>query len=283
MGKIRKGRSQRDELKTVSSEWVQNHRHLLTPRDKAMLSLLSRFPVMTIDHLVTLTPETKLPGGKPIQPFHRCVKSHQLCRDRIRRLYDYHFVNKHSPQLGMGEGTSPQYIWLDRAGYQLLGKPGRPPKQLTIEYNHHARILDVYCSLVELEREGIITIDYLKVCYSFKPKTANIEPDLIVAFRKGNYGYKYFIEVDTGEKKEKDELKKIERYREWELSTQWIKEEWAELYKRRFPAVLYLCSGTERKAKRRISVLKEKAKQEECRGDFLLQDKWKEKIESLST
>lgn len=281
LGKIRKGRSEREPVATITQDYVKAHAHILTPRDLAMLELLRDFPIMTVDHLIELTPDTQLPNGQVISAFRRCKKGHQLCRDRVRRLFDAHFVNKFAPQMPLGEGTSPQYIWLDRAGYRLFDLDGRPSKTLSIEYLHHARILDVYCLFYRLARLGEIEIDYLKVCYRYKPHTINIEPDLVVSFRKGNYGYKYLIEVDNCEKKETEELRKIEKYKDWELSSQWIKEEWAELYRRRFPTVLYIFAGSERKVKRRIKVFKDHAVQVECRCDTIAIDQLEEKIHEL--
>lgn len=283
MGSIRRGRSQREDIPTISKEWVDEHTHILTPRDKEMLKLLHLFPVMTTEHLVTLTPETKLSNGLVIAPFYKNKKAHQLCRDRVRKLYDFHFINKVSPRLPYGEGTAPQYIWLDRAGYKFLNVGGRPNKALTTEYKHHAKILDVVCLLTEMKRDGLISIDYLKVCYTYKPKTANIEPDIIVSFKKGRYGYKYFIEVDTGEKKESEETKKLTRYRDWELSSQWIKEEWATLYKQKFPVVLYICTGEKARAKRRINVLNKHAKEEDLRISCIEFSDFASKIDALPT
>lgn len=283
LGKVRKGRSEREHVPTITSEWVNEHLYVLTPRDKEMLKLLAKFPVMTIDHLVALTPKSQFVSGKSMNPFYENEQGHKVCRDRVRRLFDYHFVNKFSPRLGLGEGTAPQYIWLDRAGYKLLNVQGRPPKTLTIEYLHHAKILDTYITFIELERQGIIEIDYLEVCYAYKPKTCNIEPDIIICFRKGNYGYKYLVEVDTGEKKESDELNKIDKYRDWELSGQWIREEWGEHYKRRFPTVLYVFSGESRKTSRRITMFKKRADDTQCKYDGLLLTSLQEKLLTLQS
>lgn len=280
LGKIRRGRSQRGDVATINKEWMMQHSHILTPRDVAMLTLLRTFPVMTIRHLWQLTPVTFLKGGRRLSSFYECAKGEQLCRDRVRRLYDYHFVNKFSPRLPLGEGTSVQYIWLDRAGYRFFEMDGRPPKTLSIEYLHHTQILDRYCTLTILERTGVIKMDFLHTCYTAKPVSGNIEPDLIVAFQKNGYGYKYLIEVDTGEKKESDELRKLERYRDWELSGIWIREEWAGIYKKRFPTVMYIFSN-DRKGQRRMRIFEEKAKEIGLRGSFLIADTFQGKIEGL--
>lgn len=281
MGKIRRGRSQREEVPVISTEWVRDRSHILTSRDMEILRLLKEFPVMKVEHLYELVPPSTLRNGVQIRPFYEAVKGLSLCRQRVRRLFDYHFVNKYSPKLGLGEGTSPQYIWLDRAGYKYFGLEGRPLKKLSSEYLHHSHIVDIYVELIRLERKGIIHIDYLATCYKHKPKTASIEPDLIVAFRKGKYGYRYFIEVDSCEKKETEELRKLDKYRDWELSSQWIKEPWASFYKRRFPVVLYVFSGEERKVKRRLKVFKEHALEIECKADTIRFHDFENKIVSL--
>lgn len=281
MGKIRSGVSQRQEIATINKEWVNRHSHILTPRDVAMLDLLRQFPVMTTDHLYHLTPPTILKNGQVIKPFFESKRGKQLCRDRIRVLFDYHFVNKAAPRLPIGEGTSVQYVWLDRAGYKHLDEDGRPPKTLSAEYQHHAHILNVYCTLVGLERQGIISIDHLSACYAYKPKTASIEPDLVVAFQKDGFGYKYLIEVDCCEKKESEELVKLEKYRDWELGSQWINEPWAAIYRRKFPRVIYLFAGPPKKVTRRIGVFRERAHEVECKGDFLKLEDFEDKILNL--
>lgn len=281
MGKIRNGVSQRDPVPTINRDWVMQHSHVLTPRDVAMLRLLREYPVMTTDHLYILTPQTTMKNGQTIKPFYLNRRGKQLCRDRIRMLFNHHFVNKAAPRLPIGEGTSVQFVWLDRAGYKYLDEEGRPPKGLSAEYQHHANILNAYCMLTELARQGTINIDYMRVCYSYKPSTASIEPDLIVAFKKDGFGYKYLIEVDNCEKKEVEELRKLEKYRDWELGSQWIKEPWAAIYKQRFPRVLYLFSGSPKKVARRIKVFKERAHEVECKGDFLKLDDFMDKVITL--
>jgi hypothetical protein len=279
LGKVRKGRSQRSHVGTINQDYVRATHHILTPRDKEMLRILTIFPVATTKHLYFLTPGARLPNGRILAPFYKSVKGEQICRDRIRRLFDYHYVNKCSPQLPIGEGTSIQYVWLDRAGYKLFNKEGRPPKQLTQEYLHHAHILDVYCHFIDLHRRSAIKIDFLHVPHTYKPKTAKIEPDLIVAFQKEGIGYQYFIEVDTGEKKEADEVKKLEKYKEWEYSTFWIREPFAKVYpKRKFPYVMYICTGTNRQQSRRIKALADAAQELKLRGHFLTWDGFVEKI-----
>src|SRR5205085_11124417 len=121
--------------------------------------------------------------------------------ERIRALYDMHCVNKAAPKLPLGEGTSKQYIWLDRAGLKLLDQERRARNELPQDYKHKALTLDIYCELHEGEREGLWSLRYIQVEKAYA--NGKIIPDLlaVVKFTGSNRGAILAIEVDRSEKK----------------------------------------------------------------------------------
>lgn len=231
----RRSRNEREDLGPVTPKHVEAVRARLTERDMAMLELLHRFGVLSSRHLYFLTP-----GRGHHAPFYALSKGQQRCNDRIRVLYDLHVVNKYSPPLPPGQGTSVQYVWLDRVGARLLGlEHFRPKASLPKDYLHRIRIVDVYCALVQLEREGKLEIKYLSV--EQPVQNWPLVPDFVTVIRANRRGYVFAIEVDRGEKKLRDEEEKLVRYRDWRLSNDWLREEWARLMPSpRFPRIFYV-------------------------------------------
>lgn len=226
----------------------------ITKRDMEMLKLLQRFSVMSSRHLCALTP-----GTDDELPFHAIKRGQQRCNDRIRILFDLHCVNKHSPLLPPGQGTSVQYVWLDRAAAKLLGLESfRRRKSLPQDYLHTAGILDTHCTLTEMERKNELEIKYhaIEQRYSSWP----LIPDLLYVIRMDKKGYIFIIEVDRSEKKEKHEVEKIQSYRDWQLSNQWLQEEWATIMPvPRFPRVIYAFDESKSKWKGRATRLRKAA------------------------
>lgn len=234
MGRLRRSRNAREEVGIITNEWVEQHCVRVTARDREILKLLQRFPIMSSRHIYQLTP-----GAGKEKAFHEINNGQQRCNDRLRVLFDLHCVNKQSPLLAPGAGTSVQYAWLDRAGAKLLGIEGfRRRKTLPQDYLHSARVLDAYCFLKEMERSGELEIKYEAT--EANQKTWPLIPDLLYVLRIGKRGYTYLIEVDRSEKKEKEELEKIQSYRDWQLSNQWLQEDWAQIMPvPRFPRIIY--------------------------------------------
>jgi 16S rRNA C967 or C1407 C5-methylase (RsmB/RsmF family) len=92
--------------------------------------------------------------------------------------------------------------------------------------------------MVELERQKELEIKYVDVETSYK--SWPLIPDLLYIIKMTSRGYIFIIEVDRSEKKEKDELEKIQGYRDWQLSNQWLREPWATVMpSQRFPRIIY--------------------------------------------
>src|SRR5690606_17928518 len=93
---------------------------------------------------------TKAGGGE--RPFHELSQGQKRCNERLRILYDLHCINKWSPRLAIGEGTSKQYVALDRAGCKLLGIERRIRQEIPQDWRHRSLIMDVYIEMVLKER-----------------------------------------------------------------------------------------------------------------------------------
>lgn len=254
MGRLRKGRHEREEVGMITQEWVEMNCARITERDKEILKLLATYSVMSSRHLYTLTPGA---GGE--KAFSSIKRGQQRVNDRIRILFDLHCVNKHSPLLPPGQGTSVQYVWLDRAGAKLLGIENfRRRKSLPQDYLHTSGVLDVVCDFVQMERDGLLEIKYQSI--EQKQETWPLIPDAGYIIRRNGKGYIFFVEVDRSEKKEKDEVEKIESYRDWQLSNQWLQESWATVMPvPRFPRVIYAFEESKSKWKGRATRLQKAA------------------------
>lgn len=234
MGRLRRGRSERQEIKRITDEYLESIRHKITARDMEILKLLEEHSLLSSSHLLELCP-----GTETAQPFHMLVKGQQRLNDRLRVLFDLNLIHKYAPPLAPGEGTSKQYVWLDRGGAKLLESKRRISSKLPANYLHTGCILELYVLFRKLHRTQQLD---LFVCDLERPlATTPLVPDLVVLYRRQGYGYLYIIEVDRCEKKEADEIAKIQAYREWQLSGLWLRESWARILPTpKFPHVLYL-------------------------------------------
>lgn len=265
MGNIRRGRTEREDIRIITNEWVEANCVDLTTRDKQMLKLLSSFSVMNSYHLHIL-----VEGSSTHLPFYLLRQGQKRCNERIRVLYDKHCINKASPRLAIGEGTSKQYVWLDRAGLKLLGIDRRVRYELPQDYKHQSLILDVYVYLIQEERKKRWDLIYLQT--EDEQDGGSLRPDLtcLLKFKDINRGAVFFIEVDRSEKKFTLEKKKIQDYRRWQLGGTWLKEDWAErLPQPVFPHVLYLFDETRPQWKRRATLLAQVAQRERLKAQFM--------------
>lgn len=263
MNQQRRRRNERNPVRIITNEWVENNCVNVMPRDMEMLKLLTRFPLMNSEHLYLLTPGA---GGQP--PFYTLNTGRKRCNERIRALYDMHAINKVSPQLPVGEGTSKQYVWLDRAGVKLLNIERRIRHELPQDYKHQSLVLDTYCALVVGHREKDWQAKHLVTEVGYQ--SSGLIPDLTAILRRENKGTILFIEVDRSEKKESVEKAKLLKYKEWELSRNWVAEPWNQhLPKPYFPTVVYLFDESRPRWKRRLGVLQKYSEQIGLRSVFL--------------
>lgn len=251
--KIRRRRDERKFVRIINQEWVENNCTNVTERDIHMLRLLHRFPLLNSDHLMKLTP-----GGEGYKPFYELSQGQKRCNERLRILYDLHCINKWSPRLPIGEGTSKQYVALDRAGCKLLQVERRIRHDLPQDWRHRSLIMDVYTESIIGERESKWSIEYLSV--EERQTSYPLIPDLTAVLKHDHRGAALFIEVDRSEKKESVEREKLRHYKDWQLTRSWVNEPWAKCLPRPiFPTILYLFDETKPGWKRRSTVLEKEA------------------------
>lgn len=261
----RRRRNEREEVRIINQEWVENNCTNVTVRDREMLRLLIRFPLLNSEHLYYLTP-----GVDGYKPFYELSQGQKRCNDRIRALYDMHCVNKESPRVPIGEGTSKQYVWIDRAGIKLLGLDRRARHDLPFDYKHTSLVMDTYCFLVAQQQQGTLELRYHET--EQKQSTSDIIPDIVSVFkyRELAQGKALFIEVDRSQKKEADEKDKLERYRGWQLSESWRQEPWCAHQPRPFfPTIVYLFDEHVPRWRQRMIRLEKHAKKIGLQADFL--------------
>ena len=154
--KKRKRKDERQEIKAITSQWVEEHCMFLTERDKKMLELLVKFPLLNSEHLYYLTPSTSNEKA-----FYELKQGRKRCNERIRVLFELHCVNKWVPRLPIGEGTSKQYVAIDRAGCKLLGIDKKVRQTIPQNWKHQSMAMDLYCQYVIRHREKKIYIYFL--------------------------------------------------------------------------------------------------------------------------
>lgn len=270
----RRRKGQRKEVRIINNEWVDNNCTNVTERDMGMLKLLAKFPILNSEHLRILTPRTD-----DHKAFYELSQGTKRCNERIRILYDLHCVNKWTPRLPIGHGTSKQYVALDRAGIKLLNLERRARNEIPQDWKHQSLIMDVYCQHVEAERNKKWENRYLE--REEKQVSSFLIPDLVSVLKRDNKGAAFFIEVDRSEKKESMEKDKLKTYYEWYLSKSWVQERWAVvLPKPIFPTVVYLFDEEKKGWKRRSTILHQTAYHIGLKAEFMGLSEWEHYIET---
>lgn len=252
MGRIRRGRSERDTIRYLTEGRIDDLAKQLNARDMKILEYLSKFRYMNTEQLYKL-----IPSVGNYEAFNNLATGYTRLNKRLRFLFDNFFINKESPQLPYGQGTAPQWCWLDKGGeYIMSGDIHKPySKYLPQNYLHYSSIVDTFIYFNRLNK--ILPnkpIRYFR--NETKLDTINLIPDCMIV---GNFGEvkPYIIEVDRGYKKEKLEINKIETYATWKASYLWKQEEWAKLVKScPFPKIIYLVDDTRKYWGSRVARLK---------------------------
>ena len=261
--KKRKRKDERQEIKVITSQWVEENCMFLTERDKKMLELLAQFPLLNSEHLYYLTPPTSNEKA-----FYELKQGRKRCNERIRVLFELHCVNKWVPRLPIGEGTSKQYVAIDRAGCKLLGIEKKTRQSIPQNWKHQSMAMDLYCQYVIHHREGKKYVYALE--REYKCQTSNLIPDLSVLYKQGGKGYFFFIEIDRCEKKESAEKIKLKTYQNWRTSQAWLAEPWNKILPQpAFPLIVYLFDERKKEWKRRAKALERYAQQIQLPARFV--------------
>lgn len=253
MGKQRKGRSERDPIGYLTEAKMQEMaRVMLNDRDLEILKLLDRFTCMSSEQIYKLVP--KVEG---FDAFCELATGRDRCNKRLRTLFDNYFINKASPRLGPGEGSSVQYCWLDRAGKYILSGETNPKvkKILPHDYLHCCAIVDTFMYFKQLNEMNPGTVRYFR--NETKQPTSSLIPDITVALNIDGKPKLYFIEVDRGTNKEATEVTKLKKYADWKNSFAWKEEEWASLIDNcPFPDMIFMVDDNMKYHNARMSRIK---------------------------
>ena len=252
MGMQRKGRSERDTIGYLTEAKIQEMSKPLNQRDYEILNLLNRFTCMSSEQIYKLVPPV---AG--LSSFSELSTGVDRCNKRLRMLFDNYFINKSSPRLGNGEGTSKQYCWLDKAGkYIISGELNAKIKKiLPHDYLHYCAIVDTFIYLKQLNNIVPGAVRYFR--NEVKQSTSLLIPDIVVALNLKNTPKVYFIEIDRGNNREAVEVKKIRNYADWKNSYVWKQEEWARLIENcPFPDMIYAVDDKMKYHNSRISRIK---------------------------
>lgn len=224
MGKQRRGRSERDTVGYLTEAKMQDMAKTLNARDYEILKLLDRFRCMSSEQIYKLVPS--IDG---LDAFSELSTGKDRCNKRLRMLFDNHFINKYSPLLGVGEGTSKQYCWLDKVGkYILTGDiSAKSKKNIPPDYLHCSAVVDMFIYFKHLNEIKPGTVRYFR--NENKQTTALLIPDITIALNIDDKPRLFFIEIDRGNNKESSEVSKLRKYDDWKNGYLWKQEEWAKL------------------------------------------------------
>lgn len=240
---------ERPEVKQITKLWVKEYCKHVTERDMGLLQLL---------------PERKLLRRNQIEILYPKFASTDRLNKRLRKLYELHVIDRIFPRVGPGEGSSQQYICLDRAGIILLGieRYNKPittdvlgNKALPLGWEHRVLINDYECHLVQLMHElgGSILAYESERPHSFGDTI--LIPDIFCLFKISKRGFMFFIEVDLGTEDIPRLKHKLDLYTQYYLSKSWLQHDWAHIFHiPTFPRVLLF---TEEGYQRRLNVLQE--------------------------
>jgi len=248
-------RYNRPEVKQITKQWVKENCKNITERDMGLLRILAgnKRRLLRRDQIELLYPE---------------FASTDRLNKRIKTLFQMHVIDKVYPPVGIGEGTSKQHICLDRAGIILLeldkyNKPIGADRSLPLGWEHKVMLNDYECSMIQIMRDlgGEILLYEVEEPHLYGDN--RIIPDIMCLFKCNGKGYVFFIEVDMGTEDIPYIKSKLEAYKDYYMSQQWVSKPWAKMFKTRtFPRVLFL---TENGRDKRVSTLEEYTKDSSIR------------------
>jgi hypothetical protein len=230
-----KGIYKRPEVKQITKEWVYNNCNNITERDMGLLRLLADKRVLKRDQIQRLYPE---------------FASTERLNSRLKVLFNKHVIDRIVPPVPLGQGSAQQHICIDRAGIILLdierySKPikydSSGQRTLVDGFHHRVAINECECLIQEVLRELEGEMIYYETEEKCHFNDSYIKPDIVCIFKCKGKGYGFCIEVDMGTERLPVIKNKIDNYKDYYVSKQWAKKEWARVFKNpTFPRVLLL-------------------------------------------
>lgn len=265
----------RPEVKQVTKMWVKENCKNITDRDIGLLRLLlnNKRRLLRRDQLERLYPE---------------FGSTAVLNRRLKTLYRMHVLDKIYPSVGLGEGSSQQYICLDRAGILLLGleKYNKPittdlvgNRSLFLGWEHKVFINEYECMIREVVNNIGGKVILYKVEEPYYYSDNRLIPDMFVFIMYGGKGYVFYIEVDLGTEDIPYIRDKLDKYKEYYMSRTWVKEKWTKAFSTPpFPRVLFI---TEDGRSKRVKTLRDHVEGGSIDFRFMYHSEFKEMFKNI--
>lgn len=249
-------RYDRPEVKQITKQWVKENCTNITSRDMGLLKVLAdnKRKLLRRDQLEILYPE---------------FASTDRLNKRLKVLFQQHIIDKVYPAVKIGEGTSKQHICLDRAGVILLGleKYNKPivsdlagNRSLPLGWQHKVMLNEYECMIRQM---GLEVLMYEVEEPHLFGNDSKLIPDILCLLKCSGKGYLLIIEVDMGTEDVPYVKSKLELYKDYYISRQWVNKPWAKIFKTpTFPRVLFM---TENNRPKRIETLQEYTKESQIR------------------
>lgn len=254
---------ERPEVKQITKQWVKENCKNITERDMSLLRTIydNKRKLLRRDQLEILCPI----------PF----ASTDRLNKRLKTLFKLHIIDKIYPSVGLGEGSSKQYVCLDRAGLILLGieKYNKPittdyigNRSLPLGWEHKVMINEYECYVQQITKAlGGSILDY-KVEEPIYFNDIKLIPDIFCFLKCNGKGYVFFIEVDMGTEDIPYIKNKLDVYRDLYLSHSWVNTDWCKKFKTPiFPRLMFI---TENDRPKRVKTLQEYTKESSIRHYF---------------
>lgn len=176
---------------------------LMHDRDRQILLTVARFGQASAGQLRSL----HFADVSSVTPLRRALK--RLVAHRLLAVIERRMVG------GSGAGSGQYVYQLGSAGWTFTGRAGRYYPLRVVNY-HTLAIVDAYVELVEMEREGRLSIEAV----SSEPDSwmtiagADLRPDLYVELTQDFTGRRWFLwlEIDMGTERQKAIKDKLARY-----------------------------------------------------------------------
>lgn len=240
----------RPEIKQITKQWVKENVKHITERDIGLLKLLYEN-------------KRRLLRRDQIQILYPYFESVGVLNRRLKILYEQYILDRFYPKVGIGQGSSQQHVCLDKAGLILLDidKYNKPinydkngNKVLFYGWEHKILLNDYECIICQLISNIGAKILIYKVEETILFSDKKFIPDIFILIEYQGKGFVFYIEVDLGTEDIPYIKRKINQYKDYYLSKQWLLEKWVELFEiPTFPHILFLTNNGRHK---RIETLK---------------------------
>lgn len=261
----------RPEVKVITKQYMRDNYKNITERDLGLLRLLAdnKRRLLRRDQIERLYPE---------------FASTDRLNKRLKVLFQKHIIDKIYPPVGLGQGSSKQYVCLDRGGWGLLGfeKYNKPitldpvgNRSIFSGWEHKVEINECECVIKDLVSalKGDVLLYSVEEMNEYTDEAGEkrkIVPDILCILRINGRGYLLIIEVDMGTEDIPTLKNKLDSYRSWYISKCWANSAWSTLFRTpAFPRVLFMCKDA---GNRRLGILREYTEGSSIRFTFSSED-----------